>query len=90
MMKKLILNSALLNNEEITSDCILYPYSLYLKLNELTERYYQTLHINSVGRNEYNKLIINVIYYLRLIKFNFPQGIFRFLFYCLCKEDESK
>jgi len=90
MMKKLILNSALLNNEEITSDCILYPYSLYLKLNELTERYYQTLDINSVGRNEYNKLIINVIYYLRLIKGNFPQGIFRFLFYCLCKEDESK
>ena len=88
-MKNISLKSDLLGDEEINSDCIYFPYTLYLKLNELVEKYYISLDIKSLGRNEYHKLIINIIYYLRLIKDQFPQDILKFLFYCLCKKEEK-
>ena len=84
--KKISLKSSLLNDEEISNDNVYYPYTLYLKLNELIDKYYISLDINTVGRSEYNKLIINVIYFLRFIKDDFPEGIFKFLFFCLYKE----
>ena len=84
--KKISLTSSLLNNEEISYDSIYYPYTLYLKLNELIDKYYISLDIDTVGRSEYNKLIINVIYYLRYIKDDFPEGLFKFLIFCLYKE----
>ena len=86
ILKNISLKSSLLNDEEISNDCIYYPYTLYLKLNELVDKYYISLDIKTVGRNEYNKLIINVIYYMRFIKEQFPEGIFKFLFFCLYKE----
>ena len=88
-VKNISLKSDLLGDEEISSDCIYFPYTLYLKLNELVEKYYINLDIKSLGRNEYHKLIINIIYYLRLIKDQFPQDIIKFLFYCLCKKEEK-
>ena len=84
--KKITLTSELLNNEEIKKDCIYYPYTLYLKLNELVDRYYIDLDTKNFEKNEYNQLIINVIFYLRLFKEQFPEGISKFLFYCLFKE----
>ncbi len=89
-IKNISLKSDLLGEEEISNDCIYYPYSLYLKLNDLIEKYYISLDIKSLGKNEYHKLIINVIYYVRLIKDKFPEGIIKFLFYCLCKNSEEK
>ena len=89
-MKNISLKSDLLVDKEISSDCIYYPYTLYLKLNELIEKYYTSLDIKCFSINEYHKLIINVIYYLRLIKDQFPQGIIKFLLFCLCKSEEMK
>ena len=84
------LTSELLNNEEINNNCIYYPYSLYLRLNVLIDKFYNDLDTNNFDKNEYNKLIINVIFYLRLFKEQFPEGISKFLFYCLCKEDVER
>ena len=83
--KNISLKSDLLNKEEIKNDFIYYPYSLYLKLNELVDKYYISLDFESFDKDEYYKLIINVIYYVRHIKDKIPQGILKFLFYCLCK-----
>jgi hypothetical protein len=90
IMKNISLNSDLLNNEDISNDFIYYPYSLYLKLNEFVDKYYISLDLDGLGKNEYHKLIINVIYYLRLIKDEFPPGILQFLFYCLFKNNDEK
>ena len=84
------LTSELLNNEEINNNYIYYPYSLYLRLNALVDKFYNDLDTNNFDKNEYNKLIINVIFYLRLFKEQFPEGISKFLFYCLCKEDVER
>ena len=86
LSKNISLNSSLLNDEKISNDFIYYPYTLYLKLNELVDKYYISLDFTTIDRNEYNTLIINVIYYLRFIKDDFPEGTFKFLFFCLCKE----
>jgi len=83
--KKISLSSELLGNNEISSDNIYYPYTLYLKLNELIDKFYISLDINSVDKDEYNKLIINVIYYFRFIKDQFPKDIMNFLFLCIKK-----
>ena len=90
IMKNISLNSDLLNNKDISNDFIYYPYSLYLKLNEFVDKYYISLDLDGLGKNEYHKLIINVIYYLRLIKDEFPPGILQFLFYCLFKNNDEK
>lgn len=83
--KKISLSSELLGNNEISSDYIYYPYTLYLKLNELVDQFYVSLDINSVDKDEYNKLIMNVIYYLRFIKEQFPNEIMKFLLLCIKK-----
>ena len=83
--KKISLSSELLGNNEISSDYIYYPHTLYLKLNELVDQFYVSLDINSVDKDEYNKLIMNVIYYLRFIKEQFPNEIMKFLLSCIKK-----
>ena len=84
--KKISLKSDLLEEKEISSDSIYYPYTLYLKLNELIDKYYEIVDIQSIDKEEYKKLIINVIYYLRFVKIQFPENTIKFLFYCLCDE----
>ena len=86
--KNISLKSDLLSQGEIKSDFIYYPYTLYLKLNELLDKYYINLDIESSDKEEYYKLILNIIYYGRIIKDKIPQGILKFLFYCLCKTND--
>ena len=88
-MKNISLKSDILNQEEIKNDFVYYPYTLYLKLNELVNKFYTSLEIETSDKDEYYKLILNVIYYARLIKDKIPQGILKFLFYCLCETNNN-
>ena len=89
VMKNISLKSDILNQEEIKNDFVYYPYTLYLKLNELVNKFYTSLEIETSDKDEYYKLILNVIYYARLIKDKIPQGILKFLFYCLCETNNN-
>lgn len=86
--EKIIIKSDLLENKEIKKDSIYYPNTLYKKLNELIDKYYPNLDFQSIDKNEYNKLIVDVIYYADYIKDQLPKGIQKFLFYCLCNDKE--
>jgi hypothetical protein len=84
--QKMSLKGTLLNNE-VTSDCIYYPNTLYQKLNELVDKFYKTLDLGD-DREEYYKLVMNVIFYVRMMKDKFPSNTVKFLFYCLVKDNE--
>ena len=83
------LKSELLNEKEISNDCIYYPYTLYIKLNDLIDKYYESVDIQSIDKKELKKLIINVIYYLRPIKTSVYNDTIKFLFYCLIDEESE-
>jgi hypothetical protein len=84
--QKMSIKGTLLDNE-ITSECIYYPITLYQKLNELVNKFYKTLDLED-DRDEYYKLVMNVIYYVRNMKDKFPFNTLSFLFYCLVKDNE--
>ena len=90
--EKISLISNLLK-KEIKSEFIYYPFTLYQKLNELVDKYYKNLDFSSLDINEYNKLIVNTIYYVRLINkndnYHFPEGTEKFLFHCLLHENKN-
>ena len=70
-------------NKEVKYDYIYYPVTIHSKLKKLINELYMNLNITNLNKDEYNKLVIDIIYYSRLIKNNMPAGIFKFLFYCL-------
>ena len=86
--KKISITGSLLDNREISEEFIYYPKTLYKRLNELVYSFYQDLDIEKI-RDEYYKLVINVMFYIRLMKEKFPENTLKFLFYCLIKEKES-
>ena len=86
--KKISITGSLLDNKEISEEFIYYPKTLYKRLNELVYSFYQDLDIEKI-RDEYYKLVINVMFYIRLMKEKFPENTLKFLFYCLIKEKES-
>ena len=90
--EKIALISNLLE-KEINSEFIYYPITLYQKLNELVDKYYKDLDFEALDKNEYNKLIVVTIYYVKLINknqnYNFPEGIQKFLFHCLIHKNKN-
>ena len=86
--KKISITGSLLDDKEISEEFIYYPNTLYKKLNDLVYDFYKDLNINKY-RDEYYKLIINVMFYVRLMENNFPDNTLKFLFYCLIKEKET-
>ena len=84
--QKMSIKGTLLDNE-ISSECIYYPITLYQKLNELVNKFYKTLDLED-DRDEYYKLVMNVIYYVRTMEGKFPYNTISFLFYCLVKDNE--
>ena len=84
--QKMSLKGTLLDNE-ISSDIIYYPNTLYKKLNELVDKFYKTLDLGE-DREEYYKLVMNVMFYVKMMKDKFPPNILKFLFYCLVKDNE--
>jgi len=90
-------NISLISNlleKEIKSEFIYYPITLYQKLNELVDKYYKDLDFEILDKDEYDKLIVYTIYYVKLINknsnYNFPEGIQKFLFHCLIHENKNK
>jgi hypothetical protein len=86
--KKIGITGSLLDNKEISEEFIYYPNTLYKKLNELVYTFYKDLDLEKI-RDEYYKLIVNVMFYVRLMKEKFPDNTLKFLFFCLIKEKES-
>ncbi len=86
--KKISITGSLLDNKEISEEFIYYPNTLYKKLNELVYTFYKDLDLEKI-RDEYYKLIVNVMFYVRLMKEKFPDNTLKFLFFCLIKEKES-
>ena len=84
--KKLSIKGTLLN-KEISCEFIYYPNTLYKKLNELVDKFYKTLDLEN-DRDEYYKLVMNVMLYVKMNKDKFPYNTLKFLFYCLIKDDE--
>ena len=79
---KISITGNLLENKEITEDFIYYPNTLFKRFNELVYDFYKDLNLDKI-RNEYYKLIINLMFYIRLVKDTFPKDTLKFLFYCL-------
>jgi hypothetical protein len=86
--KKISITGSLLDDKEISEEFIYYPNTLYKKLNDLVYDFYKDLDIEKY-RDEYYKLIINVMFYVRLMEDKFPDNTLKFLFYCLIKEKET-
>jgi hypothetical protein len=86
--KKISITGSLLDNKEISEEFIYYPNTLYKKLNELVYTFYKDLDLEKI-RDEYYKLIVNVMFYVRLMKEKFPDNTLKFLFFCLINEKES-
>ena len=84
--KKLSIKGTLLN-KEISCEFIYYPNTLYKKLNELVDKFYKTLDLEN-DRDEYYKLVMNVMLYVKMNKDKFPYNTLKFSFYCLIKDDE--
>ena len=92
-MKEKITLASNLFEKEIKSEFIYYPITLYQKLNELVDKYYKDLDFEALDKNEYNKLIVYTIYYVKLINkndtYHFPEGTEKFLFHCLFHENKK-
>ena len=56
-------------------------------MNELVDKFYKTLELEK-DRDEYYKLIMKVMFYVKMSKDKFPYNTLKFLFYCLIKDDE--
>ena len=85
---KISITGNLLENKEITEDFIYYPNTLFKRFNDLVYDFYKDLNLDKI-RNEYYKLIINLMFYIRLVKDTFPKDTLKFLFYCLIQDKES-
>ena len=85
--KKISITGELLENKEISEEFIYYPNTLYKTLNDLVYKFYQDLDLDKI-REQYYKLIINVMFYIRLMKDKFPDNTLKFLFYCLIQDKE--
>ena len=83
--KKISITGDLLNGKEISQDFIYYPNTLFRKFDEMVYSFYKDMDIEKI-RDDYYKLIINTMFYIRLTKEKFPTDILKFLFYCLIKE----
>ena len=80
--QKISISGNLLDNKEISDICIYYPNTLYKKLEELVNKFYMDLDIEKY-REEYYKLVLNTMFYIKLIEVKFPEDTLKFLFYCL-------
>jgi len=57
--------------------------TIYDKITTILNKYYQDLDYSQINKNEYNQLIIYLIYFTTILSDDFPKDINLFLFYCL-------
>ena len=61
-----------------------YSYkTLYDKITLILNQYYNDLDYSKIDKNEYNNIIINLIYLTTIHEKDFPKDINLFLFYCI-------
>ena len=70
-------------NSEKNYDYVYYPMTIHNNLKKLIDELYLNLEIKNFNKEQYNKLVIDIIYYSKLVEGDMPAGIFKFLFYCL-------
>ena len=56
---------------------------LYEEINKMLYNYYQTLDLKEIKKEEYNRLVVYVIYYCKLFEQEMPENIDKFLYNCL-------
>ena len=69
-------------NKEIKIENIYSPKSIYNITNDMLDNYYNSLDFKKINKIEYEKIIIHLLYYSRLIENKLPKDINKFLFYC--------
>ena len=52
-------------------------------MKKIFDIYYQTLDFSKISKEEYNKLVISLIYYCKIFQDEVPQDIDKFLYDCL-------
>ena len=63
---------------------MIYSYvTIYEKITSILNEYYNDLDYSKIDKNEFNKLIIYLIYFTTIFNDDFPKDINTFLFYCL-------
>ena len=63
-----------------------YTYSfitMYDIISSILNQYYEDLDDSKINKEEYNKLILYLIYYTTILNDDFPKDTSFFLFYCL-------
>ena len=64
------------------------PYKIYTQLNKMLEGYLKKLDFGKVNKEEYKKLIMQLIYYCNMFQDDFPKDVIKFLVYCLKTENK--
>ena len=63
---------------------MIYSYvTIYDKITSILNEYYKDLNYSKIDKNEFNKLIIYLIFFTTIFNEDFPKDINFFLFYCL-------
>ena len=80
---KINFKTKILKDKPISLNDVYSPLKLLNNLNKMIDEYYLNLDFGKINKDEYKKLIIQVIYYINLFPNDFNKDIIKFLIYCL-------
>ena len=80
---KINFKTKILKDKPISLNDIFSPLKMLNNLNKMLDEYYVNLDFGKVNKDEYKKLIIQVIYYINLVPNDINKDIIKFLIYCL-------
>ena len=74
-------------NKEIKITNIYSLKTIYNITSKMLDNYYKDLNFQKIDKNEYEKVIIHLIYFTELFDNQLPKDLNRFLFYCFDLQD---
>ena len=80
---KINFKTKILKDKPISLNDVFSPIKLLNNLNKMVDEYYFNLDFSKINKDEYKKLIIQVIYYINLFPNDINKDIIKFLIYCL-------
>ena len=80
---KINFKTKILKDKPISLNDVFSPLKMLNNLNKMLDEYYLNLDFGKVNKDEYKKLIIQVIYYINLVPNDINKDIIKFLIYCL-------
>ena len=86
---KINFKTKILKDKIISLNDVFSPIKLFNNLNKMVDEYYLNLDFGKINKDEYKKLIIQVIYYINLFPNDINKDLIKFLIYCL-KIEKSK